>query len=382
MKILNYELPDTAQWLKLGQNIKSTAITMMATGATCIGTMGAFKAVTQDSVVVEPLKVPRTFEEFGFNSEVATARLLDEINTYGRSQSSSAKERVSILSKSHDNDLDKLSTKSPEAKIVQDLIQDALGIQKQRITGEITYKQDADDASPAGRTYHIRLRKLPGNTSLLDMTAKGEPQAVLQQPALGMIEVFDPHIAASIYWRAKDETNALRMIDVVLNNDDPADDKFSLNLRGYIHVAHKELDEAWSMFERIQKIDPNFAPQYNLASMVYLERKQFPESIAAADKVMALAPDKYWGAFAKAKAMRESKQSEQALALFRQTLTFKPDAPAPYIQAANFFNAQKLPDEALNTAKRGLQLYPQNEALQKLVSDLQVPKSQEPKPAK
>jgi tetratricopeptide (TPR) repeat protein len=374
MKILNYELPNMEQLVKLGQSIKSTAITLMATGAACIGTMGAFKAVTLDSVVVEPLKVPRTFEEFGFNSEVATARLLDEINTYGRSQSSSAKERVSILSKSHDNDLDKLSTKSSDVKIVQDLIQDALGIQKQRITGEITYKQDADDATPAGRTYHIRLRKLPGNTSLLDMTAKGEPQEVLQKAALGMIEVFDPHIAASIYWRNRDEANALRMIDVVLHNNDPTDDKYSLNLRGYIHISHKELDAAWSMFERVQKTDPDFAPSHSLASWVHLERKQFPESIAEADKVIALASTKYWGYFSKARALRDSKQSEQAIALFRQALILKPDAPQPYIQAANFFNVQKLPDEAMSTAKRGLQLFPQSEALEKLVSELQTPK--------
>jgi tetratricopeptide (TPR) repeat protein len=374
MKILSYELPNMEQTIKLAQSIKGAAITVMAAGAAAIGSVGTYNAVTSDIVIVEPLRVPKVFEEMGFGSEVTTARLLDEVTTLGRTQSSSAKERVSVLSKVKENDLERLSLKGADTKTVQNTIQETLGIQKQRITGEITYSQDADDASPAGRTYHVRLRKLPSNKTLLDMTAKGTPQEVLQQAAMSMIEVFDPHIAASIFWRARDETNALRMIDVVLNNDDPADDKFSLNLRGYIHIAHKELDAAWAMFERIQKIDSNFAPQYNLASMVYLERKQYPESIAAADKILALAPDKYWGAFAKAKAMRESKQTEQALTLFRQTMAFKPDAPAPYVQAANFFNAQKLPAEALNAAKRGLQLYPQNEALQKLVADLQAPK--------
>lgn len=357
------------QTIKLAQAIKGAGITLMVAGASAIGSIGTYNAVTSDTVIVEPLRVPKVFEEMGFSSEVTTARLLDEVTTLGRTQSSSAKERVSVLSKAKENDLERLSLKGADTKTVQNTIQETLGIQKQSITGEITYSQDADDASPAGRTYHVRLRKLPSNKTLLDMTAKGTPQAVLQQAAMAMIEVFDPHIAASIYWRTRDEANTLRMIDVVLNNDDPNDDKYSLNLRGYIHVSHKELDAAWAMFERIQKIDPNFAPQYNLASMVYLDRKQFPESIAAADKISALAPDKYWGAFAKAKAMRESKQTEQALALFRQALTFKPDAPAPYIQAANFFNAQQLPDEAFKTAKRGLQLFAQNEALQKLVAD-------------
>jgi tetratricopeptide (TPR) repeat protein len=374
MKILNFELPNMEQTIKLAQSIKGAAITVMAAGAAAIGSVGTYNAVTSDTVIVEPLRVPKVFEEMGFNSEVTTARLLDEVTTLGRTQSSSAKERVSVLSKAKDNDLERLSLKGADTKTVQNTIQETLGIQKQRITGEITYSQDADDASPEGRTYHVRLRKLPSNKTLLDMTAKGTPQEVLQKAAMAMIEVFDPHIAASIFWRAKDEVNALRMIDVVLNNDDPTDDKFSLNLRGYIHISHKELDAAWSMFERIQKTDPDFAPSHSLASWVHLERKQFPESIAEADKVIALAPTKYWGYFSKARALRDSKQSEQAALLFRQALALKPDAPQPYIQAANFYATQKLTDEALNTAKRGLQLYPQNEVLQKMVTDLQVPK--------
>ncbi|WP_310611384.1 hypothetical protein [Limnohabitans sp.] len=375
MKLLNYELPDTEQMVKLGQGIKNTAIALMTAGAASIGTVGAIRAVTSDSVVVEPLKVPSTFEEFGFNSEVATARLLDEISTYSRNQSS-AKERVSILGKSDDNEIDKLGAKSSDVKVIQDLIQEALGIQKHRITGDITYSQDPEDKSPAGRTYHIRLRKLPGNATLLDMTAKGSPQEVLQQTAMGMMEVFDPHIAASIYWRNRDEVNALRMIEVVLNNDNPNDDKYSLNLRGYIHVAHKELDAAWAVYKQLQALDAKFAPGHILGSWIYLERKDYPQAIAEAERTIELAPDRYWGYFSKARALRDSKQPELALALFKQALTFKPDALAPYLQAASFFRSQNLTQDALTTAKRGLSLYPKHEGLQKLVAELQ----ESPKP--
>ncbi len=370
MKLLNYELPDTQRMIQLGQGIKNTAIALMTAGAASIGTVGAIRAVTSDSVVVEPLKVPNTFEEFGFSSEVATARLLDEISNYSRTQSSSAKERVSVLGKSDENEIDKLGAKSSDVKVIQDLIQEALGIQKHRITGDITYTQDPEDKSPTGRTYHIRLRKLPGNATLLDMIAKGSPQEVLQQTAMGMMEVFDPHIAASIYWRNRDEANALRMIEVVLNNDNPNDDKYSLNLRGYIHVSHKELDAAWAIYERLQAIDPKFAPSHSLGSWIFLERKEYAQAIAQAEQIIELAPEKYWGYFSKARAMRDSKQNEQALALFRKTLSLKPDAPSAYIQAANFFRSQKLQDEAIKAAKRGLQIFPKNEGLQKLVTDL------------
>ena len=371
MKLFNYELPDTEQMVKLGQGIKNTAIALMTAGAASIGTVGAIRAVTSDSVVVEPLKVPNTFEEFGFSSEVATARLLDEISNYSRTQSSSAKERVSVLGKSDDNEIDKLGAKSSDVKVIQDLIQEALGIQKHRITGDITYTQDPEDKSPAGRTYHIRLRKLPGNATLLDMTAKGSPQEVLQQTAMGMMEVFDPHIAASIYWRNRDEANALRMIEVVLNNDNPNDDKYSLNLRGYIHVSHKELDAAWTVYQKLQALDAKFAPGHILGSWIHLERKEYPQAIAEADRTIELAPDRYWGYFSKARALRDSKQPELALGMFKQALTLKPDAPAPYLQAASFYKSQNLTQDALTTAKRGLSQYPKHEGLQKLVAELQ-----------
>ena len=370
MKLFNYELPNTEQMVKLGQGIKNTAIALMAAGAASIGTVGAIRAVTSDSVVVEPLKVPGTFEEFGFNSEVATARLLDEISTYSRNQSS-AKERVSILGKSNENEIDKLGAKSSDVKVIQDLIQDALGIQKHRITGDITYTQDTEDKSAAGRTYHIRLRKLPGNATLLDMTAKGSPQEVLQQIAMGMMEVFDPHIAASIYWRNRDEANALRMIDVVLNNDNPNDDKYSLNLRGYIHVSHKELDDAWTVYQKLQALDAKFAPGHILGSWIHLERKDYPQAIAEANRIIELVPEKYWGYFSQARALLDSKQPELALGMFKQALTLKPDAPAPYLQAATFFKSQNLTQDALTTAKRGLSLYPKHDGLQKLVAELQ-----------
>lgn len=375
MSLFTYQLPNSAQFTRITQGVKNAAITLITTGTAVIGIVGAIRAMTSDSVVVEPLKVPSTFEEFGFNSEVATARLLDEISTYSRNQSS-AKERVSILGKSNENEIDKLGAKSSDVKVIQDLIQEALGIQKHRITGDITYTQDPDDKSAAGRTYHIRLRKIPGNATLLDMTAKGSPQEVLQQIAMGMMEVFDPHIAASIYWRNRDEANALRMIDVVLNNDNPNDDKYSLNLRGYIHVSHKELDAAWAVYQKLQALDAKFAPGHILGSWIHLERKDYAQAIAEADRTIELAPDRYWGYFSKARALRDSKQPELALGMFKQALTLKPDAPAPYLQAASFFKSQNLTQDALTTVKRGLSLYPKHEGLQKLVAELQ----ESPKP--
>ena len=79
------------QSVKLFNNLKSGAITLMATGTAILGSLSAYHAIASDTVTVEPLRVPKAFKELGFNSEVSTARLLDEVTSISRRQSSSAK---------------------------------------------------------------------------------------------------------------------------------------------------------------------------------------------------------------------------------------------------------------------------------------------------
>lgn len=78
--------------------------------------------------------------------------------TYGRQQSS-AKERVSILSKNQHDDLQRLQMASAAGVDIQrfeGIVRDVLGIQKQTITGEITFKKEGDSIA-----YQVRMRRLP-----------------------------------------------------------------------------------------------------------------------------------------------------------------------------------------------------------------------------
>lgn len=364
------KIPSVDDLTRWAQGIKSASVTLIAAGAASISGVGVFHAVTSDSVVFEPLKVPPPFEERGFTSEITTARLLDEIISIERKQSSSAKDRVSIMSKDQANNLEKLQSISVggiDTKTIQGSIQDALGIQQQRITGEITYKKTGDEV-----TYHVRLRKLPGNQVLLDLVTNGEPQIVLQKTALAMIEVVDPHIAASIYWRNKDEENALRMIDVVLNNETKNDDKYSLNLRGYINITNKRYDAAKADFDAIMVLDPKFAPAHGMASWIHLEKNEFEQSLAEAEKAIEYAPLKWWGYYAKARTLREMKKTDEAILFFNKTIELKPDAVNPYIQAGAFLVQQGKTQEAINIFSKGLLSFPDNSALRSKLGDVLV----------
>lgn len=345
-------IPSVEKLTRWAEGIKSGSVTLLALGAASISGVGVMHAVTTDSVSLDPIKVPAPFEERGFNSEIATTRLLDEIATYQR-KSSSAKDRVAISGKGGD-ELEKLQAPvaGVDVKMIQSIIQDTLGVKKERISGEITFKKVGDEP-----VYNVRLRRLPGNHVLLDIAATGEPEAVLKQAALAMIEVFDPHIAASIYWRNKDEANAMRLIDVVLNNDNPGDDKYSLNLRAYIHITAKRFNAAQTDFERIMMIDSKFAPAHGMAAWLLRAQGKFEASLAEADKAIEIAPAKYFGYYQKALTLREMKRDDDAETSFTKALSMKPDSAAPYAQAAAFKMAKGKLDEANETYRKGIYLF-------------------------
>lgn len=358
-------IPTVEKLTRWAEGVKSGSVTLLALGAASISGIGVMHAVTSDSVSLDPIRVPAPFEERGFTSEIATTRLLDEIATYQR-KSSSAKDRVSIHGKGA-GDLEKLQAPvaGVDFKIIQGIVQDTLGVKKERITGEITFNKDGDDT-----IYNVRLRRVPGNHVLLDISAKGEPEAVLKQTALAMIEVFDPHIAASIYWRNRDEANAMRLIDVVLNNDNPADDKYSLNLRGYMHISNKRFDAAQADFERIMKIDPKFAPAHGMAAWLERAKGQFEASLAEADQAIAIAPNKYFGYHQKALTLRDMKRDDEAESSFAKALSLNPDSAAPYAQAAAFKAAKGKTGEAEEIFRKGLYLFPDHAPLHAGMGDL------------
>jgi tetratricopeptide (TPR) repeat protein len=353
-------IPSVEKLTRWAEGVKSASVTLLAVGAASISGVGVMNAVTTDSVSLDPIKVPAPFEERGFTSEIATTRLIDEIATYQR-KSSSAKDRVSITGKGSADELEKLQAPAVggiDIKSIQKAVQDTLGVKKERITGEITFQKDGDDP-----VYKVRLRRVPGNHVLLDISAKGEPEAVLKQTALAMIEVFDPHIAASIYWRNGDEDNALRLIDVVLNNDSQADDKYSLNLRAYIHITRKRFDAAQADFERIMKLDPKFAPAHGMASWLLRAKEQYEASLAEADKTIELAPAKWYGSFQKAQTLRAMKRLDEAEASFAKALSMKPDAAGPYLQAGQLMVSRDKLSEAGDIFRKGLLLFPDNAPL-------------------
>jgi tetratricopeptide (TPR) repeat protein len=358
LKILRC-IPSLESLNKCADGVKSGAITLMAVGAASITGVGVMNAVTSNSVMVEAIKVPAPFEERGYNSDITTARLLDEIAILNR-KSTAGKERVSIFGKNGQDDLGKLqaSVSGLDVKRIQEVIQDMLGVKQERITGEITFKKEADHTF-----YNVRLRRLPANEILVDVKVKGEPDDVLKKTALAMLEVFDPVIAAGNYSIMGDRDNTLRVIDLVLSDEKRSDYKNARNMMGYIHIREKNYAAAQEDFNKIMSIDPKFAPAHGMASWLYRDKGDYSNSLIEADKAIDFAPKKWWGYIQKAHTLKSLNRLDDAGEYYKKTIALKPDAPGPYVQAGLFFASKDNPLDAMDSLRKGLALFPENALL-------------------
>jgi len=359
-------IPSLEQLTSWGQVVKTWSITALTAGAAIIGAIGLYRTLTSDAIVIEPIRVPSAFEQRGFTAEIATARLLDEVAAFERQQSS-AKDRVSILSRERADELVNLqavSVKGLDTQTVQGVVREALGIVPRRITGDVTLA-GADD-EPA---YRVRLRRQPENRVIVDLTTSGDPQAVLRRTAIALIEAVDPMIAASIHWRARDEENAMRMVDEVLANDTPDDDKYGLNLRGYVHITNGRHRQALDDFAAIMRIDPSFAPAHFMASWAFREQGDVDRARDEAQRCIDLAPGKSWGYLAMARVHLARGEVDDAAAMFLATVERRPDALPPYVQASGFLLERGRADDAGRVARAGLRVFPESAVLHATLGD-------------
>lgn len=326
------------------QGIKSAAITFFGAAAMVVTCVGVYHAILNDTVTVIPIRVPASLEDRGFSSDIVTARLLDEVARLHRS-TPIAIQRTRLFTKDGSDVLGKLhaSVGGVDIKQLQSILQDLLGIQKQKIAGEITYRKVDGEM-----IYTVRLRRLPSNEILLHVQGGDDPDALLKKAAMVMIEALAPYNAASIYWYGGDEFNARRMITKVLLSEHQADAGSALALRMLINIGQKKYAEVLSDFERGMVVAPKNLQINALGARMYGEVGEYDKALAQADVTIALAPMRDNGYYQKAQILRRMKQYDDAFVMFQKAIDRKPSSPIIYLQTSSFMEQiQKIPEAEL-----------------------------------
>jgi len=361
--------PTTVQTFNdIMSSIKNGVLTMVSVFGISITGVGVYQGVRSDEISLDEIKVPAQFEEQGYKSDITTIRILDEVKRL-QNTNGSAKEKVSFFGSSGNNQVQtsnlQLGGTGVNVKAIQSFIRDSLGMVTVKVSGEITARKDGDDIE-----YHVKIRKTPENSILVDEKIRGNVEYVIRKISLKLLESTDPHIAAASYWSMNDEVNALRMIDVVLGNDISSDDKFSLNLRAYINITNKRLDDAQADIDQLSKIAPDFIPLLSSKSWIARERGNFEESLKLSDEQIKRAPEKWWGHQARAQSLQGLKRNDEAQQEYLKVVEMKPNVPGPYLNASAFFVAKSDPAQAAQVLRIGVSKFSQHPMLSLTYADV------------
>ncbi len=340
---------------------KAGAIAFFALGTTFFTLTGLFVSLTTSEVTFEPLTVPSIFADHGFTSEITTVRILDEVARIN-AVSTSTKDKKNLGVKQPGDQLATLQAmpafQGLDLRAIQSLIQNILGVKKEKISGEITFTKDKDKV-----LYHVRIRLLPQNNLLVNFTSHSETPDLIKEIALKLVEKLDPAVAASFYRWNKDVENALRMVDEALRNTEAYDDNYALVGRAQIYIGRKKFDLAQQDLDRIFNQDANFVPALNTQAYSFNEQKKYDKAMVFALKAKEFWPNRWQPYVNLGDALVGMGKPEEAEAAFISSISFNPTWWIVYDDIAAFFVQRNKLDIAEEVFHKGLLKFPENTKL-------------------
>ncbi|MEI8401781.1 MAG: tetratricopeptide repeat protein [Alcaligenaceae bacterium] len=347
--------PVSAKFLTGFELVKNGSIAIFAFATACVTAIGILLSITTSSVVFEPLLVPTLFVEQGYTPEITTTRVLDEISRINE-LSTSTKDKKNIGVKQPGDQLANLqAVHGVDLRMVQSVVQDVLGIKKEKIAGEITFQAEKDRV-----IYQIRIRSLPKNTLLVDFKTSSSIPEVIKETAIKLIEKMDPAVAASYYRWSKDIDSSLRLVDEALRNNDSYDDNYALVGRAQIYIARKKFDLAQQDLDQIFKTDPKFVPAMNTQSYLFNEQKQYEKAMEFALRAKSYWPERWQPHVNIGHAADGLGKKDEAEAAYRATIAYNPTWPSVYDELAVFFLDRGKRDFAEQIYHKGLLKFPTN----------------------
>ena len=254
-------------------------------------------AFFKDSVVIDPISVPKELADRGYTGDVVAQRIHDKVREIYKTREMND-ERV----ESHPTDFTTtpLERSMPPIELpggkmslaaVVSAVRELFGFGNPNITGEITIDElsasgAADAAGGRPRTrYWLSLRRADK-----DAIAHAEPSEKLedlfQSAALHVVEKIDPYHAASYYYATRDYAKASQLANEALNNLRRDDDLDARILQTRIARAKGYHDEALDELRHVQELFPHSPkPRQHIASVLILKRS-YAEALEAAQEAI------------------------------------------------------------------------------------------------
>jgi tetratricopeptide (TPR) repeat protein len=320
-------------------------------------------SILNTETLVEPISVPVTFLDSGYTPEITTARLLDEIAKINEISTTPMPKKGRLSGKRPGDDLVKLQSLPFGGKLdfnsLQTMIQEAFGIKKEKLSGDITIVRSDGKAF-----YHVRIRSKLASALLVDFKIDASISDVIQQTAVKIVEQMEPVVAASYHNWAKDSASRLRLIDEAIRNDDLSDDNFALADRAWFYVERKKYALAQEDIATIFEADPQFATALCLQSILHrLLNEDRDQSLLFAQRCIESWPNDWHSTLNLAHAYLFSGNQTLAETEMLKAVKLGINVMPELDRVGQYFIAQQKEDQALTVYRTGLKQFPHSALL-------------------
>ena len=301
------------------QNLAKTVTTVVISLLALASSGFILKSVLYpQSVAIDQISIPASFEERGIKNEILIQRILDEIQKLRAAAKIDRSENAvfEAMNTKPDAEID-TTVGGVSIKSLERLIASTFDRSPKKISGEIVLTGDKDNSALEAR---IRMNnQLISERILTKENPDKNLEIIIKQIAFDIYAKFEPFraaLAATRMGKMDDARHALRSLIV---SEDLNDRKYALWLRSTLSPQRQaELDLLDAL-----SIDPKFTLSLTSLAALERDRKNYPASLIYADRAIESNPTSPMGYHEKGRTLRAQGQLDAAIVEFTRACSQK-----------------------------------------------------------
>jgi tetratricopeptide (TPR) repeat protein len=365
--------------------------------------------VVNDALIIDPISVPKRFEEAGLTSEVMSNRVANAIRKIESETDTWMKTEAKATMKMDDFRIPSLRDESstpdveiPGTKIglktLVDITRAIFGVYPKHVCGDIV-ALSARSSSPADPQLKVTIYLTRGkerSRSISFYTNATDIDELATKTAETILRQVNPYVLASYSYEQGRINDAADIVNGILS-DPTADSRTrpaAFNFLGNILQDQKEYGEAVTQYRKAIQLDPqnpgphanlglalqnlkrydeatleytkaveldskNPLPYLNWANALY-EEKRYGEAVAKYRQASELDPGDAGSHLNWGNVLQDLQKYNEAIAQYQKASELNPQNPLPYIEWGNALGSQKKYEEAIARYQKASELDPKN----------------------
>jgi len=212
------------------ESIRKIAVDIFLFLVVVVVTFAVIRNAVTKQLLIYPFKVPKTLTDQGITGEILTSRVVDRIHTIKNSSLAFYKSnKVELPSWENQIDEFKNDLGSDSYGGINAIVKFLIGNKSESANGEITTSRALND------TLQMYFR-MGGQNDCIALKDKSI-DTLINRAAEFIMEKADPYYLAAWYMKTGQKARGLKLVQQMLNDDDPKNDGLAMHLQGSILLS-------------------------------------------------------------------------------------------------------------------------------------------------